>query len=124
MDEEEFDALTHLRPLEADDVMRTEAQARRSTALGVALWGRSSADLQRQLLARYPEIPSGFVFCDFWNLLRSTERISEGLADPRRAWLRPFARSSATISAGTQQFTVWEARCEIVHRAIQYLESR
>lgn len=102
--------------------MRAEARARRCTALGVALWGRNSADLQRQLLARHPEIPSGFELDDYWHLLGST--LSRGLVHPRRAWLRPFAHSSATISVGAQQFTEWEARCEIVRRAIEYLQSR
>jgi hypothetical protein len=124
MDEAEFDAYLNLRPLGRDDITRADAQARRCTALGVALWGRNSADLQRQLLAPRPEIPLGFDLADFWDLLRSSQRISEALGDPRRTWLLPLARSSASISVGSQQFTVWEARCEIVRRAIEYLESR
>ena len=104
MDEQEFDSL-----------------AERSRMLTVGLWGRTPDDLQRQLLAPYPEIPSGFELDDLRELLRSVERISVPLIDPRYAvqWF-----SSQTILVGTQSFTVWEARCEIVRRAIEYLESR
>jgi hypothetical protein len=37
--------------------MRIDAQARRSSALGIALWGKTAEDLHRQLLAPHPEIP-------------------------------------------------------------------
>ena len=104
--------------------MRVEAQMRRCSALGRALWGRNAADLQRQLLAPHPEIPLGFDLSDFWHLLRSARQIAEALRDPKRACLIPSARSSASISIGARQFTEWEARCEIVRRAIDYLESR
>jgi hypothetical protein len=81
MDEAEFDAFLNLRPLGRDDVTRADAQALRSTALGVALWGRNSADLQRQLLAPHPEVPLGFELADFWDLLRSSQKISDALGD-------------------------------------------
>jgi hypothetical protein len=102
--------------------MRADAQARRCTTLGIALWGRNSGDLQRQLLASHPEIPPGFDLENFWYLYRSAQRIAENLNNPRHAWSLPFARSSAMISVGTQRFTEGEARCEIVRRAIEYLE--
>jgi hypothetical protein len=124
MDEEEFDASFHLLPFGRVDATRADAQFRRRTALGVALWGRNAGDLQRQLLAPYPEIPSGFDLAEFRDLLRSAEGISTVLSDPGRAWLLPLARSSAIISVGTQRFTEWEARCEILRRAIEYLEKR
>lgn len=124
MYEEEFDASLHLRRFGRDDVAQADARARRCTALGIALWGRNSGNLQRQLQAPHPEIPAGFDLSDFWDLLRSTRRISDSLSDPRRASLFRLGRSSATIFVGTRQFTEWEARCEIVRRAIEYLESR
>ena len=104
MDGQEFDSLVE-----------------RSATLTVGLWGRTPDDLQRQLLAPHPEIPSGFDLDDYRELLRSAEQISVPLIDPRYAVL---AFSSQAIFVGTQSFTLWEARCEIVRRAIEYLESR
>jgi hypothetical protein len=124
VDEADLDAFVNWRPIGRDDLMRAEEQTRRCSALGRALWGRNAAHLQRQLLAPHPEIPVGFDLADFRVLLRNSQLIAVALRDPRRAWLLPSARSSASISVGTQQFTEWEARCEIVRRAIDYLESR
>jgi hypothetical protein len=90
--------------------------------LGIALWGRTPEDLQRQLLAPSPEIPSGFDLADFRELQRSAHEISARLSDPRFRWLSHLAFSSHTFFVGNQRFTAWEARCEIVRRAIEYLE--
>ena len=124
MDEHDFDALFPLRPYAPDDLAQAEARHRRTAALGFALWGRNPAHLERQLLAPHPEIPSGFDLADYHTLLRYAELIARALADPKRTWLLPFARSSAVIAVGTDRFTDWEARCEIVRRAIDYLEHR
>ncbi len=51
MNEEEFDSSMGSRPFGTADAMEAEARMRRCIALGVALWGRTSDDLQRQLLA-------------------------------------------------------------------------
>jgi len=110
MDEREFDALLPLRPYASGDFAQAEARSRRSTALGMTLWGRTAADLERQLLAPHPEIPSGFDLADFYDLLHYTQLIVKALNDPGRKSLFPFAD--------------WEARCEIVRRAIDYLERR
>jgi hypothetical protein len=59
-DEEEFDSLMQWRPFGREDAGRADAALLRRSTLGLALWGRTSADLQRQLLAVHPEIPSGF----------------------------------------------------------------
>ncbi len=122
MDEEEFDSLTRLRPFGREDAMRVDAQWRRIATLGQALWGRTSDDLQRQLLARYPDIPPNFDLADFRRLQQSAHKISAALGGPRFAWMSPLSRSSS-ILVGTQRFTAWEARCEIVRRAIEYLEN-
>jgi len=114
MDEDEFDSAIRARPYRLEDAMQAEARSRRISTLGVALWGTSSADLQRQLLVKYPEIPPGYELADFHALLRNVQAI---LAFP-------YARLSATIFVGAQEFTQWEARCEIVRRAIDYLENR
>ena len=122
MNEEEFDSLIQGRPFESADVRLLETQAGRCTALGVALWGKTVDDLHRQLLAPYPEVPSGFDLTDFRKLQEWVQLISTRSNDLRFAWLPRFAHSSSTISVGTQQFTEWEARGEIVRRAIEYLE--
>lgn len=118
MDEEDLDLLIGGRPFGTADAMLLDVQARRCTALGIALWGTTSAGLQRQLLEPYPEIPSGFDLADFRRLHRSAHTISTS------SWLTHVARSSAIIFVGSQSFSEWEARCEIVRRAIEYLERR
>lgn len=124
MDEEEFDSLMPWRPFGTKDAQRADAEMRRSSMLGVALWGGNSADLQRQLLAPHPEIPAGFDLADFHRLHRTTQMIATKLRDPRLSWLPHGVASSATISVGAERITEWEARCEIVRRAIEYLEKR
>jgi hypothetical protein len=123
MDEQEFDSLMQSRPFGRDDAMRADLQLRRGVTLAIALWGRTPDDLQRQLLAPSPEIPSGFDLTDLRELQRRAEKISAGMSDPRYEWLSRLAFSSQTIFVGAQRFTAWEARCEIVRRAIEYLEN-
>jgi hypothetical protein len=117
MDEQEFDSLTQWQPFIREDAMRT---LDRRVTLANALWGRSSNDLQRQLLARYPEIPASFDLADFRDLQQSALTISASWGGPKFAWMSPF--SSPDIFVGAQRFTAWEARCEIVRRAIEYLD--
>ena len=125
MKEEDFDALTQGRPYGTKDAMRAEAQLRRIFTLGAALWGRTPADLQRQLLAPHPEIPSGIGLTDLRELLCSVEVMLAAFHDDKKAMTSlSIALSSPTISIGAQQFTSWEARCEIARRAIKYLEKR
>lgn len=129
MDEQEFDALFH-RPFGKADFQRADAQWGRSAMLASALFGRTPEDLRRQLVASHPQIPSGFELADFRYLEQHVQTISglvlSGSSNPRMAslspWLTRFA--SATITIGGQRYTVWEARCEIVRRAIEYLQSR
>jgi len=122
MDEEEFDSFMPSRPFGTEDAMRADARLRRCTTLGMALWGRTLEDLQRQLLAPFPEIPLGFDLADLRELQRSAHQISACFRDPRSKWLSRFASFSPAISVGTQRFTMWEARSEIVRRALEYLE--
>ncbi len=127
MDEQEFDAQMQLRPFGTADFLRAEAQARRGTALGMALWGKNSDDLQRQLLAPHPEIPAGFDVAGFRELQKSLWKLAAGLNDSRlrlssMASVRAYC--SSIIVVGTQRLTALEARCEIVRRAIEYLEKR
>jgi hypothetical protein len=129
MDENEFNSLMQARTFGTEDAKRADAAMRRSmtlsATLGATLWGRTSGDLERQLLAPYPEIPSGFALCDFRELLRvSAQMISALEATQKMAGLSHLGLSAPTIFVGTQGFTQWEARCEIVRRAIEYLEKR
>jgi hypothetical protein len=106
--------------------MRAVARLRRYGTLGLAQWGRTSDDLRRQLLAPYPEIPSGFDLEDFRELQRFAQLISSGLASSRNVGLPPFplATSSLAFFVGTQRFTPWEGCCEVLRRAIAHLEKR
>jgi hypothetical protein len=129
MDEEEFDALMKLQPFGTEDAMHWYAQIRDDIGLGMtlgsALWGRTSEDLQRQLLAPHPEIPSGFDLADFRKLLHWTAQMSSAvLAVQRMRGLSPAVLPPPAVFIGTHGFTMWEARCEIVLRAIDYLEKR
>lgn len=121
MDEQEFDALFH-RPFEREDVFRADAQLRRCTTLATALCGRTPEDLQRQLLARHPEIPVGFTLADFRELRQFAQRIAARLRNPRHAWASP--QPSRILVVGTQRYTEWEARCEIIRRTVEHLENR
>jgi len=116
MDEEEFDALIHLRPFGTEDAKRADIWYRRSTSLATILWGKTANDLRRQLLTHPPEIPSGFDLADYREVQRTTEQISAAMS---RTGLE-----FRTIVVGAQRYTEWEARCEIIRRAIEYLENR
>jgi hypothetical protein len=129
MDEEEFDALMKSRPFGTEDAMRWEAELLANTrlgmTLGVALWGNTSEDAQRQLLASHPEIPAGFDLADFRKLLQWTAKMAAAvLALQRMRGMPPAPPPSPTVFAGSQDLTLWEARCEIVRRTIEYLEKR
>jgi hypothetical protein len=126
MDEQEFDSLFPPRPFGTAEAMQVEARLRRCGTLGLALWDSTSDDLRRQLLAPYPEIPSGFDLEDFRELRRFAHLISSGLASSRNAGLPPFplATSSPAFFVGTQRFTPWKACCEILRRVIEHLEKR
>jgi hypothetical protein len=124
MDEEEFDSLMGSRAFGTADALRADARLRRCATLGAALWGRTSDDLQRQLLAPYPAIPSGFALADFRELERSVREVAFVMSNPRQKWLPRMAAFSSVIFVGAERFTIWEARCEIVRRAIEYLEER
>jgi len=125
MDEQEFDALFSARPFGTHDALREDARARRSATLGTLLFGRTQEDLRRQLLAAHPEIPFGYSLADFQDLLQHLERVTAALNNPRNTWLYPLGSAACgVLEVGTQRLSVWEARAEIVRRAIDYLENR
>jgi hypothetical protein len=58
---------------------------------------------------------------DFRELLDvSAQMMSAMSAAHKMDGLPPLLHSSPTIFIGSQRFTLWEARCEIVRRAIEY----
>jgi hypothetical protein len=119
MDEHEFDSRFPMRPFERKDAL---TRAGRTAALGAKLWGMTPDDLQRQLLASSPAMPSGFCLHDYRNLQRLAEMALRDFTTRGRQ--HPLAPLGATIIlAGTQRYTVLEARCEIVRRAIARLEN-
>lgn len=124
MSEEEFNLFTHFRSFLSEDAMHLETDAVRCTTLGVAIWSRTSDDLQRQLNAPYPEIPPGCDVADLRRLQQSAQNFAKALANPRNSWLSAGAPASPNIFVGTQRLTAWEARCEVVRRAIEYFENR
>ena len=125
MDEQEFDALFSSRPFGTQDAMRVEARLRRCSTLGILLFGRTPDDLRHQLLAEHPGIPSGYDLTDFHDLQRHLEMVTGALSDPRNTWLSPLRTAAfGVIEVGRQRLSVWEARLEILRRAIDYLENR
>lgn len=123
MDEGELDWVGKLQPFGTAEAAQSEARLGRCDSLGKALWGRTAEDLRRQLLKSHPDVPSGFDLADFQVLLRESSRLASlDLDDPHNAWARLLVHGG-TISVGGQQLTEWEARVEIVRRAIDYLQS-
>ena len=116
MDEEEFDALIQSRRFGTEDAKRADIQYRRGLSLAATLWGKTADDLRRQLLTHPPEIPSGFALADYREVQRTTEQIWAAVSGTGLEF--------ETIVVGTQRYTEWEARCEIIRRAIEYLENR
>lgn len=125
MDEQEFDALFSSRPFGTEDAKREAARWGRCGTLAILLFGRTPDDLRRQFLASHPEIPSGYDLTDFHDLQRHLEMVTAALSDPRKTWLPRLGTATfGVIEVGTQRLSVWEARLEIVRRAIDYLENR
>ena len=122
MDEEDFDSATNALPFGTADAQLWEVQTRRTIALGLKLWGRTAEELQRQLLASRPAIPAGFALSDFRRLLQNTQALAAVSSQARFNWLPRSAFFSPAIFVGTTRFTTWEAGCEVVRRAIEYLE--
>lgn len=124
MDEEEFDALMKARPFGTKDILQWETRlrydSRLAMTLGVALWGRTSEDVKRQLLAPHPEIPPGFELADFRELLRWATRMASAIL----AASRTRGLSHSAMFGGPDALSLWAARCEVVRRAIDYLELR
>src|ERR1700744_372027 len=90
MTEEEFESSMTLAPFGTADAERAEAQTLRCMSLGVALWGRTTQDMQRQLLAPHPEIPTGFNLEELRRLHRHAQAISLAKWLPRTSLSGPI----------------------------------
>jgi hypothetical protein len=118
MNEGEFDALGNYRPFKARDVAQWEGEmltgTRLFSTLGTALWGKTSEDAQRELLRSQPGIPAGFELADFRKLLQWTGKMASAVLaiQQMRGW------------PPSEGFTLWEARGEIVRRAVEFFEKR
>ena len=130
MTEDEFDSLMRSRrPYGTKDAMNAEAKMLHGmtlmSTLGTALWGKTDDDMRRQLLKPHPEIPVGFDLPDFQELLHVCNQVVSAVSAIHKAageaHLLTWSRS---IVVGSESFTVLEARCELVRRAIEYLENR
>jgi hypothetical protein len=128
MDEQELDSFLKGRPFGTAEARewdeRTRAETKLVMTLGAALWGKTAADLERQLLAPHPEIPPGFDLADFRKLLEWTARMRFAVTKAQKFGVSPSILSSHPVSIGTHVFSSWDARCEIVRRAVEYLEGR
>jgi hypothetical protein len=124
MTEEEFDSLMRARSFGTEDARRLETQMLRGTALlatlGASLWGKTDDDLRRQLLRSYPAIPPGFGVHDLHELLHVTAQMITAIS--AMVGLSHLFDTSPRIVVHAQSYTLWEARCEIVRRAIEHLE--
>jgi hypothetical protein len=113
MDEHEFEALREWQAFSSNDVKMYEALP----ALALELWGRTAEDLRQRLLAPTPKVPYGCTLRDLQML--------EQQATMMRKFAARFGRlGTETIAIGTDTLSVLEARCEVVRRAIDYLEGR
>jgi hypothetical protein len=128
MDEENYFESRNWQPFGTKDAARIEAQLRRCSALSEALWGSRSEHLERQLQLPHPEIPSDFALADFRELLKymdlTTRFASRDLSNRHYSWARSWSEFSQTVSVGAEQLTRWDARREVVIRAIEYLQRR
>jgi hypothetical protein len=121
MTEEEFDSSLAGRPFRREDLTQAEAEAGRFTMLGLALWGRTPADLEHQLDATGPEIPQWCTLADLRRLQLYLQRLSAEAIKPQNAWLTPLTLSSLGMVAGSGVLTGLDARLEVVRRAIKCL---
>ena len=116
MDDGDFFSRYPMRPWTRSDF---ENAHREGTALADALWLRNrfwgdAETMSRQLLAASPEIPAGMGLSE----LRALERLA-------RLGLRYSDRApKAFVWIGGRSLAIWEARYEIVRRAIDFLEHR
>lgn len=119
MDEDDFFAQHLMRPWTRSDF---ESAHREGTALAQALWlgnklWGDAETMRSQLLAASPEIPSGMGLPE----LCALERLARLGLRYGGSWHWPRASRAFLWIAG-RSLTIWEARYEIIRRAIDFLE--
>ncbi|HTZ47556.1 MAG TPA: hypothetical protein VMH20_08195 [Verrucomicrobiae bacterium] len=126
MDEHEFDALFPYRSFGSKEAAQEDARLRRCSILANALFGKTAEDLQQQLRAPYPRIPSGFSLNDFVDLQkRMRMMLTVAPGNPRFARSSLFRQlASRNISVGAQRYSMLGARYEIVRCAIDFLKNQ
>jgi len=60
---------------------------------------------------------------DFRELRQTTQQLVVAMRNPRNELMSRLAAASQTIVVGTQRHNEWEARLEIVFRAMEFLEN-
>ena len=60
---------------------------------------------------------------DFRELRQTTQQLVVAMRNPRNELMSRLAAASQTIVVGTQRYNEWEARLEIVFRAMEFLEN-
>ncbi len=119
MDEDEFFAQYPMPPWTYSDFQRESGALARALPLSAELWGDPET-LRRRLLAAFPEVPAGLGLPE----LRVLERLARlGLRFGDRRAAQRIPKGSMVIING-RPFTLWEARYEIVRRAIEFLEGQ
>ncbi len=116
MNEHEFFAQHPMRPWKSSDFQEASPSAP-ALWLSARLWG-DIGRTTRQLLADSPEIPNGLDLSE----LRTLERMLVYFGGTWPA--TPGIPKGSVIVIGGHSFTIHEARCEIVRRAIEFLERR
>jgi hypothetical protein len=109
MDEETFFSSIPCRPWRNSDLEKSQA----ALVLSSKLWG-DTENLRRQLLATSPEIPSGLSLQGLRTLL-GVAYLGLQFADRIPMGRMPVG---TRITVGGQQFSIQEARYEIVQRAL------
>src|SRR5579884_333474 len=123
MEEHEFDSLREWRPFGTQEAGAAAARMGQCATLAVALWGTTREDLEQRLRARTPVITAGDEPADLWALYDQARKLAAAFENPANTWLPQHLRDgSAMIVVGAERFTAWQARCEIVRRAIEFLE--
>jgi hypothetical protein len=113
MDEQEFFSSNRFRALRPSDL----EDFQRLMILGTKLWGDIQY-LTHQLLAPSPEIPDGVGLRELLTLARWAKMCLD-LGD--RAAFLPVPRGTV-VTVGGRRFSFYEARYEVVKRAIASIE--
>lgn len=122
MDEQHFDSLRSWQPFQCQD----DQVFLRLITIARGLWGRTTEDLRRQLLAPTPAIPAGCTLKELEQLGKNAEQMLRHDLARRRAFLTMPSqlRTDEFIVIGSERLSTLEARLEVARRAIHKLRKR